>query len=63
MAIVIYFLNGKEVCKFKVKNSELKKYNLCLGSISKNYDKKAVSDIGLNGLAYDFSFDSSAIIY
>ena len=39
------FVNGKEVCKFKAKNSELKKYNLCLGSISKDYDKKNVSDI------------------
>ena len=34
------FVNGKEVCKFKAKNSELKEYNLCLGSISKDYDKK-----------------------
>ena len=55
------FVNGKEVCKFKAKNSELKKYNLCLGSISKDYDKKDVSDIGLNGLVYDFSFDTSPI--
>ena len=29
------FVNGKEVCKFKAKNSELKKYNLYLRSISK----------------------------
>ena len=55
------FVNGKEVCKFKAKNSELKKYNLCLGSISKDYDKKDVSDIGLNGLVYDFRVDSSPI--
>ena len=49
------FVNGKEVSKSKAKNSELKKYNLCLGSILKDYDKKDVSDIGLNGLVYDFS--------
>ena len=55
------FVNGKEVCKFKTKNSELKKYNLCLESISKDYDKKDVSDVGLNGYVYDFSFDSSPI--
>ena len=55
------FVNGKEVCEFKAKNSELKKYNPCLGSISKDYDKKDVSDIVLNGIAYDFSFDTSPI--
>ena len=55
------FVNGKEICKFKTKSSELKKYNLCLGSISKDHDKKDVSDIGLNGLVYDFSVDNSPI--
>ena len=55
------FANGKEVCKFKAKNSVLKKYNLCSGSISKDYDKKDVSNIGLNGFVYDFSFDTSPI--
>ena len=55
------FVNGKEVCRFKAKNSEFRKYNICLGSISKVYDKKDVSDIGLNGYVYDFSFESSSI--
>ena len=46
MTILICFLNGKEVCKFKTKNSEIKKYTLCSGSISKDYGQKGVSDIG-----------------
>ena len=56
-------VNGKEVCKFKAKDSELKKYNLFLGSISKDYDKKGVSDIGLNGYVNDFSFGTSPSNY
>ena len=32
------FVNGKEVTKFKAKNSELIKYPMCLGDISKDYN-------------------------
>ena len=31
------FVNGREVTKFKVKNSELIKYPMCLGGLSKDY--------------------------
>ena len=33
------FVNGKEVTKFKVKNSEVIKYRICLGGLSKDYDR------------------------
>ena len=46
------FVNGKEVTKLKVKNSELVKYPMCLGG----------KDTGLYGNNYDFSVDYSAII-
>ena len=33
------FVNGREVTKFKAKNSELTKYSMCLGGVSKDYDR------------------------
>ena len=32
------FVNGEEVTKFKAKSSELMKYPMCLGGLSKDYD-------------------------
>ena len=55
------FVNGKEGCKFKARNSESEKYNICLGSISKDYNKKDGSDIELNCFVYNFSVDYSPI--
>ena len=55
------FVNGKEVTKFKAKNSELIKYILCLGGLSKAYKKNSHKDTGLCGNIYDFSVDYSAI--
>ena len=55
------FANGKEVTKFKSKNSELIKYPICLGGPSKNYNKNSRKDTGLYGNVYDFSVDYSAI--
>ena len=31
------FVNGKQICKFKAKNSELIKYQMCLGGLSYDY--------------------------
>ena len=53
------FINGKEVTKFKNKNSELIKYPLCLGGLSKYYNKNSRKDTGL--YVYDFSVDYTAI--
>ena len=55
------FVNGKEVTKFKAKNSELIKYPLCLGGYSKDFNKNSRKETGLYGNVYDFSVDYSAI--
>ena len=55
------FVNGKEFTKFKAKNSELIKYPICLGSLSKDYDTNSRKGTGLYGNIYDFSVDYSVI--
>ena len=54
-------VNGKEVTKFKAKNSELIKYPMCLESLSKDYKKNSRKDTELFGNVYDFSVDYSVI--
>ena len=55
------FVNGKQVINFKAKNSELIKYPMCLGGLSKDYNKNSCKDTGLYGNVYDLSVDYSAI--
>ena len=55
------FVNGREVSKFKAKNSELIKYRMCLGGLSKDYDRDRHRNTGLYRNVYDFSVDYSAI--
>ena len=55
------FVNGKQVINFKAKNSELIKYRMCLGGLSKDYNENSRKDTGLYGNVYDFSVDYSAI--
>ena len=55
------FVNGEEVTKFKAKNFELIKYPMCLGGLSKDYNKNIRKDTGLYGNVYDFSVDYNAI--
>ena len=55
------FVNGKEVTKFKAKNSELIKYSMCVGGLSKDYTENSRKGTGLYGNVYDFSVDYSAI--
>ena len=55
------FVNATKICPFKAKDSEMKKYILCLGNVSgdflaNNMKKKT----GLNGCVYDFSLDYRA---
>ena len=50
--IVIYFSNGKEIIKFKAKDSEIVAIPLCLGNISKdwstdNMKKQVLMDISM----------------
>ena len=53
------FVNGKEIYKFKTKDSKIAPYPLCLGNISNilGYLVKT----GLKGYVYDFSVEYWAI--
>ena len=57
------FVNGKEVTKFKAKDSEIKANQLALGSISTstNLSNSDIEESKLYGNVYDFSVDNSAI--
>ena len=55
------FVNGKRVINFKAKNSELIKYLMCLGGLSKDYNENSRKDTGLYGNVYDVIVDYSAI--
>ena len=54
-----FFVNGREIVKFKAANSEIVPYPLCLGNISKDFSLSNAS--GLYGYAYNFSVDYKAI--
>ena len=53
-------VNGKEIQKFKVKDSELVGTPLCLGNVSKDSLVNNMKKTGLNGYVYDFSVDYDA---
>ena len=53
------FVNGKDVHKFKAKDSEIVATPLYLGNISKNWSIDNMKQTGLNGYVYDFSVDYS----
>ena len=57
------FVNGKEVTKFKAKDSEIKANQLALGSISNsaNLSNSDIEDSKLYGNVYDFSVDYNII--
>ena len=55
------FVNGKEIHKFKAKDSEIVANPLCLGNISKDWTVDNTKKTGLNGQVYDFSVDYDAI--
>ena len=48
------FVNGKEIHKFKAKDSEVVATSLCLGNISKYWTVDNMKKTGLNGYVYDF---------
>ena len=56
------FVNGTEISKFKVKDSELNPYELCLGNISKDWSIDNMKKTSLKGYIYDFSVDYDAIL-
>ena len=55
------FVNGTEIYKFKVKDSEIIASPLCLGDISKDCSTDNMKRTGFNGYVYDFSIDYDAI--
>ena len=55
------FGNGKEIHKFKAKDSEITPYPLCLRGLSKDFQVGYMRSSGLIGYVYDFSVDYGAI--
>ena len=50
------FVNGREIHKFKAKDSETLAYLLCLGNISKDWSIDDIKKTGLKGHVYDFRY-------
>ena len=56
------FVNGNEIIKLKVKDSELDSNILCLGNILKDFSVNNMKkETGLYGTAYEFSVDYGVI--
>ena len=51
------FVNGREIIKFKAKDSEIVPSPLCLGNISKDWSIDNMKKTGFSGYVYDFSVD------
>ena len=49
------FVNGKEIIKFKAKDSEIVEDPICLGNISKGFSESNMKKTGLYGSVYYFS--------
>ena len=54
------FVNGKEMIKFKAKDSEIASYPVYSGNISKDFSKTNMEKTGLYGSVYYFSIDHKA---
>ena len=54
-------VNGREIHKFKAKDSDIVATSLCLGNISKDWTVINRKKTGLNGYVYDFSVDYGSI--
>ena len=55
-----FFVNGIEIYKFKVKDSEIVATPLRLGNISKDWSIDNMKKTGFNGYVFDFSVDYDA---
>ena len=51
------FVNGKEIAKFKAKDSKIVASPLCLGNISKDWSVDNMKKTGLNGYVYEVNVD------
>ena len=54
------FVNGREIYKFKGKDSKIVASPLCLGNISKDWSINNMKKTWFNGYVYDFSVDYDA---
>ena len=54
------FVNGREIYKFKAKDSKIVASPLCLGNISKDWSIDNMKKTWFNGYVYDFSVDYDA---
>ena len=52
-----FFVNGREMIKFKVKDSEIVEDPFCLRNISKDFSESNMKKAGLYGSVYYFSVD------
>ena len=55
------FVDGKEMIKFKTKDSEIVANPLCLGNISNNFSEDNIKKTGLYRSIYEFSIDNKTI--
>ena len=55
------FVNATKIYQFKAKDSEIKKYPLCLGNISKDFTANNMKYSGLNRYISEFSVDYNII--
>ena len=55
------FVNGREIYRFKAKDSEIVPSPLCLGNILKDWSVDNIKKTELTGYVYDFSADYNAI--
>ena len=55
-------VNGREIIKFKAKDSEIVASPLCLGNISKDQSTDNMKKTGLTGYVSDFSADYNTVI-
>ena len=58
--IVIYFVNGTEIYKFKAKDFEIVTSQLYLGNISKDWSIDDMERTGFTGYVYDYSVNYDA---
>ena len=57
------FVNGKQELKFKAKDNQIVKENLCLGNISDDWLVTDVTKTGFSGNIYDFAVDYTETFY
>ena len=60
-----FFVNSKEIVKFKAKDSEIVARPLCLGKISKDWLTDNMKKTGLNGYVYEFNvyYNDFGVVY